>query len=309
MATPFREDESLDLAAFGAAIAFMRQAGCQGCTITGVLGESNRLLDSERAALIETAVGSAGDMPICVGTSHPGSLATRGLSDMAEELGAAAVMVTPSREPTPLTDDRMVEYFSTVADGITIPIVLQDHPGSTQVSMGVPLLARLVNEIPGIACVKLESLPTPVKIPQLRALIRDDCTVLTGLGALYGGFDLEAGSDGFMTGFAFPEVLSAMVQATKGGDAATAWAVYERWLPMIVYEQQPSVAVRKEVYRLRGLLDCNTPRHPAATIAAYAAEQLRATIERVLPATATDASLLHAPLPLELVLPPPQPRL
>ena len=78
----------------------------------------------------------------------------------------------------------MVEYFSKVAEGISIPLVLQDHPASTQVSMSVPLLARLVTEIPSIACVKLESLPSPPKIAQLRGMIRDDCTILTGLGAV-----------------------------------------------------------------------------------------------------------------------------
>ena len=103
---------------------------------------------------------------------------------MAEECGAAAVMVTPSKEGVPLTDDRMVEYFKTVADGISIKVVLQDHPASTQVNMSVPLLARLVNEIPSIACVKLESLPTPQRIDILKKAMREDCTILTGLGAL-----------------------------------------------------------------------------------------------------------------------------
>jgi 4-hydroxy-tetrahydrodipicolinate synthase len=42
--------------------------------------------------------------------------------------------------------------------------------------------------------------------------------ILTGLGALYAQFDLEAGSDGFNTGFAFPEVLTAMVKAAKSDD-------------------------------------------------------------------------------------------
>ena len=69
----------------------------------GVLGESNRLLDAEREDLVRCAVEAAGsDMPVCVGTSHPGTRATRDLSRMAQELGAAAVMVTPSREPSPL---------------------------------------------------------------------------------------------------------------------------------------------------------------------------------------------------------------
>jgi dihydrodipicolinate synthase/N-acetylneuraminate lyase len=130
-------------------------------------------------------------MPICVGTAHPGTLATRGLSQMAQELGAKAVMVTPSKEGVPLADDRMVEYFAKVAEGIDISIVLQDHPASTQVNMSVPLLARLVNEIPQIANVKLESLPSPVRIPLLKSLMREDCTILTGLGALYGVFDAE----------------------------------------------------------------------------------------------------------------------
>ena len=142
MATPFKADETVDLEAFDKCISFMKDAGCDGATIVGVLGESNRLLDSEREALIKTAVAAAGDMPICVGTSHPGTFATRGLSQMAEECGAAAVMVTPSREGVPLTDDRMVEYFQTVADGIGIKVVLQDHPASTLVNMSVPLLAR-----------------------------------------------------------------------------------------------------------------------------------------------------------------------
>ena len=51
MATPFRPDESLDLEGFAKAVAFMAEAGADGCTIAGVLGESNRLTDAERAAM------------------------------------------------------------------------------------------------------------------------------------------------------------------------------------------------------------------------------------------------------------------
>ena len=54
MATPFNEDESVDLESFGKSVAFMKDAGCNGATIVGVLGESNRLMDAEREALIKT---------------------------------------------------------------------------------------------------------------------------------------------------------------------------------------------------------------------------------------------------------------
>ena len=62
--------------------------------------------------------------------------------------------------------------------------------------------------------------------------------ILTGLGGLYGFFDRERGSDGYNTGFAFPEILIAMVKADIDG----AWEIYRRYLPLIVYEQQPGLA-------------------------------------------------------------------
>ena len=52
MATPFDDDESVDLDSFQKSIDFMRQANVDGVTIIGVLGESNRLLDGEREDLI-----------------------------------------------------------------------------------------------------------------------------------------------------------------------------------------------------------------------------------------------------------------
>ena len=66
-------------------------------------------------------------------------------------------------------------------------------------------MLRLVREVPAIQCVKEEAVPTAPKIRQLRdGLGEQPLPILTGLGALYAPFDLEAGSDGFNTGFAFP---------------------------------------------------------------------------------------------------------
>ncbi len=284
LVTPFDAQGRLDLESFEGLIRFMASLGVKGVTILGVLGESNRVTDREREAAIGTAVGAAaGRLPIVVGTSHRGTLATRDLSLMAQDLGAAAVMVTPSQEPVP-NEERIFEYFRQVAAGISLPIVVQDHPASTQVHMSVPLLLRLAREIPQVACFKQESVPTP---PKTRALL-DGMTerrvpVLTGLGALYGLFDLLSGSSGFMTGFAFPEVLMAMVEAVGDRQTDRAAAIYQRFLPLIVFEQQPGVAVRKELFRLRGAIGGNTVRHPGAGLSPLAAEQLRLILDRTLP--------------------------
>jgi 4-hydroxy-tetrahydrodipicolinate synthase len=283
LVTPFDDQENVDLESMDKVVRFMAQLGMDGVTILGVLGESNRLVDSEREQIITASVKAAGTMPVCVGTSHTGTAATRYLSQMAEQLGAAAVMITPGYEPTP-NEQRVFEYFKTVADGITIPIVAQDHPASSQVHMSVPLILRLVNEIPRIACVKEEAPPTPQKVSAvLNGMTTRKVTLLQGLGALYGLFDLERGAHGFMTGFAFPEALQAMVAAARSENLPEARRIYNRFLPLIVFEQQPGTAIRKEIYRHRGLIKSHRVRHPGGTIDAITATQLKATLDAVLP--------------------------
>ena len=128
-------------------------------------------------------------------------------------------------------------------------------------------MARLIREVPKIECVKLESLPSPPRIALLKKMMEQDgrsVSILTGLGALYvvgvllthslntslkytnryGAFDLMQETQGFMTGFAFPEVLKKMVQDSNRKDYDSMFETYQKWLPMMVYEQQPGLAVR-----------------------------------------------------------------
>jgi 4-hydroxy-tetrahydrodipicolinate synthase len=284
LVTPFTDGEEIDLESFSRVVRFMADIGVDGVTILGVLGESNRMGDDEREQLIRTAISAAeGQIPVIVGTSHRGTLATRNLSQMAQSLGADAVMVTPSREPVP-GEDKVLEFFRQVAGGISIPIVVQDHPASTDVHMPVPLLLRLVNEIPNVRCIKEEAPPTPQKIFALvQGMTGRKVPILTGLGALYGMLDLAEGSSGFMTGFSFPEILVAMVRAVRRGEMDAAWDLYRRFLPLIVFEQQPGVGIRKEIYRMRGLIATGRVRHPGAGVHPAAADQLRAVLDRVLP--------------------------
>jgi 4-hydroxy-tetrahydrodipicolinate synthase len=284
LVTPFRDDESLDPESWARLLEFMVGLGVDGVTILGVLGESNRLSDHEREALIRHAVSIVnGRVPIIVGTSYTGTRAAVNLARTAQDLGADAVMVAPAREPVP-NDDRILEMYQQIADALAIPIVLQDHPGSTEVHMSIPLMMRLLRAIPAIQCVKEEAVPTAPKIRTLRERLNDKrVPILTGLGALYAPFDLEAGSDGFNTGFAFPEVLVAMVTAARADDWPGVHDLYSRFAALIVFEQQPGVAIRKELLRRRGLLTSSRVRHPGATIAPAVAKQLDTLLERTLP--------------------------
>lgn len=284
LATPFHPDESLDLESLAGMIRFIARLGVDGVTVLGVLGESNRLTDAERERVVRTAVQAAAGLPVIVGASHTGTEATIALSERAADLGATAVMVAPSAQPVP-SDKAVADYYHRIAARIRLPIVLQDHPASTGVHMPVDLLLQLARELPKIACIKAEAVSSPPKIAALKkglAGIRP-LPVLTGLGALYGLFDLERGSDGFNTGFAFPEVLVALVRTHRAGQSDLARKIFTRYLPLMVFEQQPGLAIRKEILRRRGLIASNRVRHPGATIDAAAAEQLQRLLEAIFP--------------------------
>jgi 4-hydroxy-tetrahydrodipicolinate synthase len=284
LATPFNDDESLDLDSWRRLLEFMIGIGVDGVTILGVLGESNRLNDQDRERLVESAVDIVRQrVPIIVGTSHTGTDAAVYLSRRAEELGASAVMVTPAKEPVP-NDERIIELFRRIADKVSIPIVLQDHPISTEVHMSVDLIIKVLRRVPSIASVKEEAVPTAAKIRQLRdGFTERPLSIITGLGALYAPFELAAGSDGFNTGFAFPEVLQAMVIAARDGEWGRVHDMYARFAALIVFEQQPGLAIRKEILRRRGLIKSPRVRHPGATISPLQSKQLDELLARTLP--------------------------
>jgi 4-hydroxy-tetrahydrodipicolinate synthase len=191
-------------------------------------------------------------------------------------------MVTPAREAVP-NDERIVDLYRQIAEAISVPIVLQDHPFSTEVHMSVDVIVRALRAVPSITCVKEEAVPTAAKIKALRDNFTDrPLSILTGLGALYCAFDLEAGSDGFNTGFAFPEVLQAMIAAGREGAWQRVHDLYSRFAPLIIFEQQPGLAVRKEIFRRRGLLTSARVRHPGATVSPFQSKQLDVLIERTL---------------------------
>ena len=276
--TPFLPDDSVDLSSYSRMVDFMRQIDVDGITILGVLGEANRLTDAEREAIVGIAVDAAGGLPVVVGTSHSGTYASIQLAEMAASHGASAVMVTPHQEPVH-NEQQIFDHLATICNASKLPVVLQDHPGSTGVHMSISLVQQLLETAQNIACVKQEALPSPQRIQKLRSFT--DIPILTGLGALYGAFELTVGSNGFMTGFAFPEILQAMHKAQVDGHEDKLWSLYQQFLPLIVYEQQPGVAVRKEIFRRRGLIDHGKVRGPAGELNPLAKDQLEQLVCRI----------------------------
>lgn len=78
-----------------------------------------------------------------------------------------------------------------------------------------------------------------------------------------------------MTGYCFPEMLVDVV-AGIGTDRDAAHDIFDAHLPLLRYEQQPSVglAVRKYVMMRRGILAEDAQRSPAAGLSATARTEI-----------------------------------
>jgi 4-hydroxy-tetrahydrodipicolinate synthase len=293
-ATPFNADGSVDLDSIDRLVEFEIGAGVHGLTILGILGEAHKLTEDERRRVVERFVTRTnGRIPVVVGTSAPATDLAIRYSREAQDLGAAALMVAP---PTNLrTLDAVREYYRRVHEATTLPIAVQDEPVFSGVVMPAAFLASITDALPRARYIKLEELPSPVKVGQVLAAAREPVGVFGGMGGVYFYQELLRGAIGTMTGFAFPEILVAIYAAFARGDRTTAREIFSRYLPLISYEGQPVIglALRKEILKRRGAIAGSTIRHPGPTLDPGS----RAEIDELLAAFGLDGAGL-APIPI-----------
>jgi 4-hydroxy-tetrahydrodipicolinate synthase len=286
--TPFTDQGGLDLKSLERLIGFYVEAGVHGITVLGMMGEAQKLTPEESRLVIQRTLQQvAGELPVVVGVSSPGLASVAALTGDAMSMGAAAVMVAP---PSGLaTDEQLEGYVHQLCGtiGEEVPVVLQDYPQATGVHMSVPLFNRLVDDLPQIKVLKHEDCPGLAKITRIRQSAKRDerrrVSILVGNGALYYPLELSRGADGAMTGFAFPELLVEVYQRFTAGRDDDAFDLFDAYLPLIRYEQQPGVglAIRKEILHRRGILASPALRPPGAKLGPEDAAELDFLLDRL----------------------------
>ena len=78
------------------------------------------------------------------------------------------------------------------------------------------------------------------------------------------GKSFARGADGAMTGFAYPELLVEVYLRFREGEVDKAFDLFDVYLPLIRYEQQPGIglAIRKQILHQRGIIASATLRSP-----------------------------------------------
>jgi 4-hydroxy-tetrahydrodipicolinate synthase len=287
-ATPFTDQGGLDLKSLERLIGFYVEAGVHGITVLGMMGEAQKLTPEESRLVIQRTLQQvAGELPVVVGVSSAGLANVAALTGDAMSMGAAAVMVAP---PPGLANDEQIEGYlhqlcSTIGD--EVPIVLQDYPQATGVHISVPLFNRLVDDLPQIKVLKHEDCPGLGKITRIRQSAKRDgrrrVSILIGNGGMYYPLELARGADGAMTGFAFPELLVEVYQRFTAGRDEDAFDLFDAYLPLVRYEQQPGIglAIRKEILHRRGILACPVLRPPGPKLGPEDVAELDFLLERL----------------------------
>ncbi|MCB1313211.1 MAG: dihydrodipicolinate synthase family protein, partial [Sedimentitalea sp.] len=280
--TPFHPDGRIDMESCDRMVDFYLEAGATGLTVLGMMGEAPKLTVEESRDVVARILARVdGRVPVVVGVSAPGFAQIDALTRMVMDLGAAGVMIAP---PGALrTDDQIVTYYRQVAELIgDVPFVLQDFPLVTGVQMAPGVIARIVNDLPTCVCLKHEDWPGLEKISALRAegMLDRRISILCGNGGLFLPEEMLRGADGAMTGFAYPEMMVSVVQHCAAGDADRAQDLFDAYLPLARFEQQPGMglAIRKYTLARRGVIAHDTLRRPGASLS----QQSRAEVDRLI---------------------------
>jgi len=277
--TPFTMSGELDLGSLDRLIKFQIEVGVSGVAILGFMGEAHKLSESERSTIIERVVQASNNIDVWVGVRALGTMGAVEQALMAEKLGADAIFVAPIRIQN---DEVLYNHYKTVSESVNIPIIIHDYPEPFGVKISAELAAKLGREE---ICkyIKLEDPPVGPKLTKIRELSNDKLGVFGGLGGKYFLEELERGSLGIMTGFAFPEILVRIYQLFSDGKKEDAATVFDKYIPFIRYEFQPQIglAFRKYIYHRRGIFDTTHVRAPATELDEYTKSELVRNIKRV----------------------------
>ncbi len=280
--TPFAPDGEIDEAALVRLLEHRIEVGADGILLLAIASEGNFLSRGEKARIVDRVVRELdGRLPVIAAAYDP---ATRGVIELGRQwadLGAAAIVAFPSYG-TPPSADAILRHCDDITRNVPVPLILQDEPNTSGVAMDAEVIARITQDIEGVAGVKVEGKPVTDKLTAVRAVASDSTRLFSAAGTSFVQ-ELERGSNGMMSGYVFPEVVVEVLGMFAAGDVRGANDLWDRYLPFTVSEGDPrtSWSVRKHILVRRGLIDSATVRDPAPSIDDTAVRELDAQVARL----------------------------
>jgi 4-hydroxy-tetrahydrodipicolinate synthase len=233
MITPFDTNGAVDVDEAVRIAKFLVDRGNDGVVVSGTTGESPALETGEKLALfgaIKAALG--GGATVIAGTTGNNTHHSVELTKEAEKTGVDAVLaVVPYYSKPP--QDGLLRHFGAIAEATSLPVVLYNIPGRTNVNMLPSTVHELARRHPNIVAIKESS----GNVDQFTALVRDrvreDFTVISGDDYFYLPA-LALGAYGVISvaGHLCSRELRALGDAFDGGDVETAGRLHRDLQPL-----------------------------------------------------------------------------
>ncbi len=275
--TPFHDDGSVDYDSQKRVIRYLLDAGAHGLGLFGNASEGYALSAVERSELLHVILDEVrGRVPVIVSTGHTGTDVAVAMSRAAEAAGADGLMVLPPYFLRPDAEG-IFQYYRSISEAVTIPVMVQDAPLMTQVAMGAALLARIGRELEQVRYVKVEAPPTAPKVGEV---VAQSGGALTCFGGMNGNFLIEEigrGSRGTMPGSDMTADFVRIWDACQAGRMDEAWVEFTRVLPLIRFELQPGLGVSAMKHNLKGIgvISSTRVRHPTRELDAEGVQELQ----------------------------------
>jgi len=266
--TPYREDESIDVATLKREIDWLYELGVDGVTVA-MVSEILRLATDEREQLAEDVCrinDRRGAVVISVGAeSHA---VTGRLVHHARRVGADALMAIPPVS-TALGEDQLVEYYRRIIEATDLPVIVQDASGYVGRPMPIAAQAALLETF-GEQRVMFKPEATPIgpRLSELHQATGGRARVFEGSGGIALLDSYSRRIVGTMPGADLAPAIVPLWKALVTGDDERAEKI---WLPLaaLVSMQQGLdgfLAVEKHLLLRQGVFVNQIVRGPVSFV-------------------------------------------
>jgi dihydrodipicolinate synthase/N-acetylneuraminate lyase len=262
--TPYRTDETIDLATLEKEVAWLYDCGADGI-VMAMVSEVLRLSSREREELGEFACkfGSLrGVVVISVGAES--SKVAEHYAKHAETVGADAVMAIPPVSVI-LGEAELTEYYSRIIRSISIPLIVQDASGYVGRPMSIAMQAQLLDEFgPERVMFKPEASPIVPRLVELLNATEARAGIFEGTGGIALVESHQHGVVGTMPGADLIRALVALWRALEASDAAKAQRIHEPLAALISIQTSLDafLAVEKHLLLRQGVFKNTIVRGP-----------------------------------------------
>jgi 4-hydroxy-2-oxoglutarate aldolase len=292
IATPFRDDGTVDERALAANVSRWMTTPLTGLVVLGSNGEAASLEEAEADRVVEIVrAGVPSSRPLIAGTGRESTRATIAATRRAAAAGADAALVrTPSFFKPQMTSDAFVRHFTEVADASPVPVLLYNVTLYTGVNLLPDAVERLAVH-PNIVGIK-ESGSDIGQIAEYVSRTPDDFTVLAGSATTL-VHALCAGCDGAILALASlaPAECVSMATLVRERRLDEATTLQRRLMPLA-----RSVGTTYGVPGLKAALELKgyaggPPRPPLRPVSSEVVDIIRRQLDALIPADANASAL------------------